>query len=170
MEQSATTTTTTLPITAAAGASTTASTTTTTNSVSTPRAKLPVALINPKYLSSFLKLAHGDGIDAAGLVDGKAARILGWEDVDEKRAQSEIGWLITSSAAEGISTFKGNRVGSISCLQGRFTLILVSFGSTCSVQIMNIKLEEMKKSLEMQFHHAIHGKVEVFEDGQAKKE
>lgn len=139
---------------AAAAANSTSST-----SASTPKGKSPMALINPRALSNFLKLAHGDGIDAAGLVDGKAARILGWEDVDAARGQSEACWLITSSAAEGISLLKGNRVGSMSVLQGRFTLILVSFGASCPASIMTVKLDEMKKALEVHFLNAVTGKV-----------
>jgi hypothetical protein len=116
--------------------------------------KLPVALINPKSLSSFLRLTLGDGIDAAGLIDGKAARILGWEDVDEKRGRTELCWLVTSAASEGISVVKSNRIGCVNVLQGRFSVLLVSFGATCSAEIMDAKLEEIKRVLEIQFHQA----------------
>jgi len=124
------------------------------------KSKQVSALINPKALSSFLKLGLGDGMEIAGFVDGKAGRILGWEDVDEKRGQSELCWLVTSAAAEGISTVKGNRVGCVNILQGRFTLLLVSLGSSCHLKTMEVKLEEMKRVLELQYQSVVAGKGE----------
>lgn len=116
-------------------------------SQTTPKGRAPLPLIKPKALSNFLRLAIGDGVDAAGLIDGRAGRLLGWEGSDED-PKSHLGWLISSLATEGVSSIKGNLIATMSILQGRLSLILVSYGSTASVALMTLRLEEMKRAID----------------------
>ena len=127
----------------------------------TPRGRAhaaPPTLIKPKALSAFLRLALGDGVDAVGFVDNRAGRILGWEEVDESKERQDVGWLLSSLLADGgVSNVKGHRVASVALLQGRFSIVLVSFGggSGATPAIMTAKLDEMKRTLESQHAAAL---------------
>lgn len=110
-------------------------------------------LLRPEALSTFLKVAHGEGCDASGLIDGKYGRVLCWEDTDAKRV-CEASYLVAASS-DGINiTSKGCKIGKISVLQ-RFFLVLVSFSGSASNHSINKKLEEMKRTLEVQYNSVI---------------